>query len=187
MDDLTLPQGPLGTVTGILLILLGILALLVPQLIFSLLVIFFAAFAVIVSFDLIRSGLSTPEETAWTRSIQILAGILGILLGISILIAPYFIAVAAKTLFGIWAILTGAGNIISVFSGSSTLERSLDSVSGLVLVVVGVLLLFAPTLLSEFILVIAIGIFAIITGIFTLWLARAPPQGVLKVNHRIYK
>lgn len=189
MDDLpiTLPGGPLGTVTGILLIVLGILALLFPQLAFSLLVVFFALFAIIVSLELIRSGLSVPDETARTRTLQVLAGIIGILLGISVLVAPYFITIAAKTLFGIWAILTGAGNLLSAFSGSSAVERSLNTASGFVLAAAGFLIILAPAVITDLILVIAIGFFAIITGIFSIWFARAPPEEDQKIDRMIYK
>ena len=185
---LTLPGGPLGTATGLLLILLGILALVFPGVVFTLLVVFFAVFALVISIELIRSGISGSDETTVFRTLQVIAGVLGIVLGLTIIFIPYFISIAAKDLFAFWAVIAGVGNILSVFSGQSAAERGLDALFGLVLAAAGFFILFAPALLADYLLVIILGIFAIITGIFSIWFARAGPvpgEGV--VNHTIYK
>ena len=185
---LTLPGGPLGTATGLLLILLGILALVFPGVVFTLLVVFFAVFALVISIELIRSGISDSDETTIFRTLQVITGLLGIVLGLAIIIIPYFMSVGAKDLFAVWAIIAGIGNLFSVFSTQSAAERGLDALFGLVLAAAGLLILLAPALLADYLLVIILGIFAIITGIFSIWFARAPPvpgEGV--VNHYIYK
>jgi uncharacterized membrane protein HdeD (DUF308 family) len=183
----TLPGGPLGTVTGLLLIILGISALLFPVLVFSLIVVFFAIFAVIVSVELIRSGISCPCEPNTWRTLQVIGGIVGLVVGFLVLVLPYFVSVAAKDLFGVWAILTGAANVLSVLAGGTGMERGISVISGLILAAVGFLLLLAPALLADFLLVVILGIFAIVIGIFSIWSARAntPPEPT--VNHTIYK
>jgi uncharacterized membrane protein HdeD (DUF308 family) len=183
----TLPGGPLGTVTGLLLIILGIMALVFPALVFSLIVVFFAIYAAIISLELIRSGLADPDGTNIRRTVQILAGIAGIIIGFLILVLPYFVSVAAKDLFGFWALLTGAAGILSVFAGTGGLERALSALSGTILVIVGILLLFAPGIIADFLLVVILGIFAIIIGIFSIWFARADTGPEQPINHTIYK
>jgi uncharacterized membrane protein HdeD (DUF308 family) len=183
----TLPGGPLGTVTGLLLIILGISALVFPVLVFSLLVVFFAIFAVIFSIELIRSGISSPGEPSTWRTIQVIGGIVGLVVGLLILVLPYLVSVAAKDLFGFWAILTGVAGVLSVFTGGSGMERGISAVSGLILASVGFLLLLAPAILTDFLLVVILGIVAIIIGIFSIWFARANTPPVKAVNHSIYK
>ena len=188
MDDImTLPGGPLGTVTGVLLIFIGILALIFPALVFSLLVIFLAFFAIITSLELIRSGISGPTEADPGRTAQVIVGILGILIAIILVIAPYFMAIAAKVIFAVWAILTGAGNFISVFRGGAALERGLNALFGIILLACGLMILVAPALIADYILILILAIVAIITGIVSIWFARAPVEEERQVNHNIYK
>jgi hypothetical protein len=183
----TLPPGPIDTITGLLLIILGVLALVFPVLVFSLLVVFFAIFAVIISAGIIRSGMSDPGKTNVYRTLQVLAGILGLLLALSLLVAPYFFTVAAKDLFGIWAILAGAANLLSIVASGSGMERGLTALSGLVLVAAGLLILLAPAIITDFLLVILLAFFAIITGMFSIWFAHMKPAAEKKIDHSIYK
>lgn len=186
-ESVTLPGGPLGTVTGILLILLGIMALVFPGLVFVLLVVFFAVFALIISIELIRTGIANPNETPVYRNMQILLGILGLILAAGIMIAPYFFSVVAKDILAIWAILTGAGNLLAVSGGSNRVERGITILLGFVLMVTGICILLAPGVLTDLILVIIIGVVAIIAGIFSIWFSRAPPEGEKRINRSIYK
>ena len=183
----TLPGGPLGTVTGLLLIIIGIIALLFPGLAFVLIVVFLAIFAVIISIELIRSGISRPDETNVYRSLQIVGGIAGVILGFFVMVLPYFFPVAARDLFGIWAILTGAANILSISGGNSGRERGLNAISGLVLAIVGLLILLAPAIVTDYILVVVLSFLAIIIGIFSIWFARANTPAENTVDHSMYK
>ena len=188
MDDpITLPGGPLGTVTGLLLIVLGILALVFPALVFSLLIVFFAIFALMTSLELIRSGISGPAERTTSRTLQILMGIIGILVAFVILVAPYIAAVVARDVFALWAILTGLGGMISLVSGGSAMERGLNVLVGFILAACGVLILAAPAILADHLLITILGLVAIVTGIFSIWLARAPVEDEKTVDHSIYK
>ena len=184
---ITLPGGPLGTATGVLLIIMGLGAVLFPALIFTLLIVFLASYAIIVSLELIRCGLSGPGSASRGRTTQIIIGCAGILLGLVILIAPYLVSVAAKDLFAIWAVLTGAGNLLAIISGGSGTEKVLGLISGIVLAALGIVILVSPALMTMYILVLILGLFAIMTGIFSIWLARAESDEVRTVNHSIYK
>jgi uncharacterized membrane protein HdeD (DUF308 family) len=183
----TLPGGPLGTVTGLLLIIIGIIALLFPGLAFVLIVMFLAIFAVIVSIELIRTGIASPEDTNTYRALQVIIGIIGVMLGFLVLVLPYFFSIAAKDLFGVWAILSGVANILSVFGSSSGLERGLNALSGLVLALVGVLLLLAPAIITDYLLVVILGLFAIIIGIFSIWIERSNSADTKTINHSYYR
>lgn len=184
----TLPGGPLGTVTGILLILLGILALLFPALVFSLMVVFFVIFALIISIELVRAGISGSPTTPSARALQVIAGLAGIVLAIAILVIPYFMAIAVRDIFGIWAVLSGLGNLLTVIATGSGTDRLVSIVTGGILTVTGCLILFAPAVLADFLLVVILGITAIIIGIFSIWFARAEPvPGEGTVNRSLYK
>jgi uncharacterized membrane protein HdeD (DUF308 family) len=182
-----LSDGPLDSITGLLLIILGILALIFPVLVFSLLIVFFAIFAGIVSFGLILSGMSDPGETNVYRTLKVLAGVIGLLLAFSFLVAPYVFTVAAKDLFGIWAIITGAASLLSVFAGESGMVQGLNALSGLVLAALGILILISPAIITDYLLVVILAIFAILTGLFSLWFARMKPAEDRQIDHTIYK
>jgi uncharacterized membrane protein HdeD (DUF308 family) len=184
----TLPGGPLGTVTGILLILLGILALLFPALVFSLIVVFFVVFALIVSVELVRAGISGSTTTPSARTLQVIAGLAGIVLAIAILVIPYFMTIAVRDIFAVWAILSGLGNLLAVIATDSGTDRLVSILTGIVLAVTGLFILLAPAMLADFLLVVILGIISIILGIFSIWFARAEPvpgEGV--INRSIYK
>jgi len=188
MDSLPdIPQGPIGTVIGILAIILGLIAIIFPVPVFELLVIFIAVFAIIVSAGLIRSGLSATGESRIHRLILVAFGLVGMILAILVFVAPYFINILAKDIFGIWAIIVGLGSIQNVFAGQTGFERWLNALFGLVLFVVGVLIFLAPALLSDYLLVLILGIFAIISGAFTIWFSRLPPDQEKVINRSIYK
>lgn len=182
-----LPDGPLDSITGLLLVILGILALIFPVLVFSLIIVFFAVFAGIISFGLILSGMSDPGETNGYRTLKVLAGVAGLLLAFSFLVAPYVFTVAAKDLFGIWAIITGAASVLSVFVDEPRMVRGLNVLSGLVLAAAGLLILIAPALVTDYLLVVILAVFAILSGVFSLWFARMKPAGEKQINHTIYK
>lgn len=188
MDTLPeIPKGPSGTVAGLLAIILGIAALVFPAIVFSLLEIFLALFALILSAGLIRSALSDTGETRVHRLILLVFGCLGILLAILVVVAPRFLNILAKDLFGIWAIIIGLGCIQYVFASDTGFERWINALSGLVLFLVGVLIFMAPALISDYLLVLVLGFFAIITGLFTVWFSRTGPERKPEINRAIYK
>lgn len=174
-------------VAGIGAIILGIVALVFPVVVLSLLAFFFSLFAIILSAGLIRSGLTGSGESQIHRLILLAFGILGILLALLVYVAPRFLNILAKDLFGIWAIIIGLGCIQYVFANQAGFERWLNALSGIVLFLVGVLIFMAPALLSDYLLVMVLGFVSILTGAFTLWFARSDPGQKPEINHAIYK
>jgi uncharacterized membrane protein HdeD (DUF308 family) len=182
-----IPKGPAGAAVGICAIILGIVALVFPVIVFSILAIFFSLFAIILSAGLIRSGLTDTGESRIHRLILLTFGTIGILLAILVYVAPRFLNILAKDIFGIWAIILGLGCIQYVFATETGIERWINGLSGIVLFLVGVLIFIAPALFSDYLLLTVLGVFAIITGAFTLWFSRSDSGEKPEINHAIYK
>jgi uncharacterized membrane protein HdeD (DUF308 family) len=178
---------PLGKTAGVCLIILGLCALLFPQVIFPILDIFLAALAFIIGIGFIREGLSRKNENALNRFLLMVAGILGVGIGIYVLVARWMFMFTLKDIIGIWAIITGIGYIIYVFTTVVGFDRGFKAVAGVALVLLGGLLLIAPVLLTDDILVIALGLFAIVLGILTIIFACEKPKPKKEINHLIYK
>jgi len=109
------------------------------------------------------------DESRDHRLILVVFGIVGVALAILVLVAPRFFNILAKDIFGIWAIIISLGSIQNMFGGVTGFERWLKALFGLVLFVIGVLIFLAPPLLTDYILILILGFFAIITGAFTIW------------------
>ena len=186
IPDIILTE-PAGKTAGVVLIILGISALLVPQVFFIILDIFLAALACIIGIGFIREGASGVDENALNRSLLVIFGILGIGIGIFLLVAQRIMMFSIKDIIGIWAIITGIGYIVSVFTSVTGFDRILKAISGLALGFLGVVLLIAPVLLTDYILMVILGLFAIGLGILTIIFAFDKPKQKKEINRLIYK
>ena len=101
----------------------------------------------------------------------ILRGLLAIAFGILAFVAPVWGLAILVALFGAWALIDGVTNI---WTGIRTrnVDRNwwLEILEGLVSVAVGVIAFAAPAFAAE-ILVLLIGVWAIVTGVFQIWAA----------------
>ena len=101
----------------------------------------------------------------------ILRGLLAIAFGILAFVAPGWGVAILVALFGAWALIDGVTNI---WTGIRTrnVDRNwwLAILEGLVSVAVGVIAFAAPAFAAE-ILVLLIGVWAIVTGVFQIWAA----------------
>lgn len=123
-----------------------------------------------------------PKET-----LSKTAGAILIILGFGALLFPHLFFTLLDIFLAILAIITGIGYIISVFTSVTGFDRGLKSVSGLSLCFLGVVLLIAPALLTDYILLVILGLFAIILGILTIIFASDKPKPKKEYNHLIYK
>jgi len=183
----TIPDGLPGRMIGLLAIVTGILALVFPVLAFSVLAFFFALVAILFGFGLVRSGMAAAGDGSLSPKLRICAGLLGILVGISIFVIPRVITIAAKELIGIWAVITGIGYLVMVFSADTGFRRVIQAVTGLILGIVGLLLLFVPVIVTDFLLVILLGFFAIGTGFLIIFMGPATVPAGRARDPRIYK
>jgi uncharacterized membrane protein HdeD (DUF308 family) len=108
-----LPKGLL-VATGVVGILIGILALLTPLIIAMTVTIFIAAWALVTGIS--DLGLALSNKTAPHRALLALSGIIGFLFAVILVITPILGAFALVIVLGIYALVFG---VISIFLGLS--------------------------------------------------------------------
>ncbi|WP_321504202.1 DUF308 domain-containing protein [uncultured Methanoregula sp.] len=177
----------MSIVAGIAAIILGIMALIFPMLAFSVIEYIFAIYAVVMSASLVITGAGLQKKNRTHGLLLVIAGIIGILIGISVLVAPRVMAITAMDLIGIWAIVAGVSDLIFVFTSASGPERTIKTATGILTFAAGVFILAAPKTVDGFVLVTFVGIFVIIAGILTILFGTAKPPEKRPVNHLIYK
>ena len=112
---------------------------------------------------------------------------LGVLVGLSIFVIPRLVTIAAKGLIGIWAVITGIGYLVMVFAADTGFGRGIHAVTGLIIGIAGLLLLFVPVIVTDFLLVILLGFFAIGTGFLILFSGPSTVPAGKERDPRIYK
>lgn len=145
---------------GILAILLGIVALVYPDVTLLSLALLFGAYALLSGiFAIVAAFGYGGREAVW----YVLEGILGIAVGITTFFYPNITAQALVYLVGLWAILTGIFEVVAGFE--LPIQRDwLLVLSGVLSVVFGVLVFFNPGT-GAVAIVWLIGIYTLIFGI----------------------
>lgn len=129
---------------GVLAALFGLAAFLWPNLTFTVLVLFFGAYAFVDGLFAVVTGLRrVGESSRWW--VFLLEGLVGIGVGVLTFVWPQITALAVIYLIAAWAILTGVLEI----SAAIRLRREIDNewllaLSGVVSIVLGALLIFQP-------------------------------------------
>ncbi|MFA4878071.1 MAG: DUF308 domain-containing protein [Methanoregula sp.] len=182
-----MPKGKMSIVAGIAAIILGILALLFPVPAFAVIEYVFAIYAIVMSASLVMTGIGLRDSNKKQGLFLTAAGICGVLIGLSIIIAPRIMAITAMDLIGIWAIVAGLSDLFFVFTSGNGAERTFKMATGLLTSAAGIFILLAPRTVDGLILVTGVGIFAIIAGFLTILFGTAKPQEKRPVNHLIYK
>jgi uncharacterized membrane protein HdeD (DUF308 family) len=177
----------LGRTAGILLIILGFIAIIFPVPVFRMLEWFFALLVLFMAVGLFLKGCAKGTGPRTERIILVICGIAGLLAGLAILIVPRIMTIAAKDVIAAWAVIAGIGLILYVFGSDTGFERGLSAVIGLVLAALGLLMFFVPVLVTDYLLVIILGFFAIGIGILAILFGGAPPAEKKEIDHQIYK
>jgi len=101
----------------------------------------------------------------------ILRGLLAIAFGVLAFVAPVWGVAILVALFGAWALIDGVTNVWTGIR-TRTVDRNwwLAILEGLVSVAVGLIAFALPGFAAE-VLVLLIGIWAIVTGVFQIWAA----------------
>ncbi|HVN52930.1 MAG TPA: HdeD family acid-resistance protein [Anaerolineaceae bacterium] len=155
---------------GIAAIIFGILAFASPRSTILALVIVFGIYAVIDGIMAIIAAFQM-RGTVDQWWVVLLEGIAGIVVGIIALVYPQITAGAFLFLIAFWAIFTGIMEIIAAISLRRVINNEWSLIlSGILSVVLGVLLLVYPSS-GAVGLVWAIGLYAILFGVLTLYLA----------------
>jgi uncharacterized membrane protein HdeD (DUF308 family) len=153
---------------GIGAIALGLLAFVVPGPTLVALIAVFAAYAILDGVLATVAGAGSPGGPRWWI---IFGGIAGIAIGVLTIFSPGTTAIALVLLIGVWAIVTGVGEVVSAYTMRAVIDREwLLALSGVVSVVFGFLLLVAPG--SGVLAVLwLIGYYAIFAGVMYLAMA----------------
>ena len=145
---------------GVVAVLFGIVALVYPGMTLAALVILFGAYAIADGFCALFGAVgSDGKDRLW----HVLAGIIGIGLGILVFAYPGITGLALVYLIGIWAILTGVLEIVAGFELPMSRDWLL-ALAGLLSVVFGVYVLANPGS-GALAIVWTIGGYAVLFGI----------------------
>jgi uncharacterized membrane protein HdeD (DUF308 family) len=154
---------------GGLAVLFGIAAFVLPGLTLALLIALFGAYALIDGLLAIVAGVKAAEHHERFGSL-LWRGILGIAAGLAAFVLPVATAVVLTLIIGVWAIVTGVLEIVAAVRLHRAHGEWLLIVNGVLSVLFGLVLVFAPGL-GLLTLVWIIGGYAIFFGLIMLMLA----------------
>jgi uncharacterized membrane protein HdeD (DUF308 family) len=147
---------------GVLAIILGVFAFLQPGATLAALVLLFAAYATIDGIFAIGAGLGAPGGPRWW---VVIAGIVGLALGIYTFLNPSITAVALVIVFGIFSLVRGVAEIVTAIQLRSVIEYEwVWILSGVVSAIFGAYLVVQPGN-GALALLWLIGYYAILAGI----------------------
>jgi len=151
-------------VRGVLALALGIYAITLPgaallSVVFVLGAYFIidGIFAIVKGAQMSRAGGSAPWQL-------IIVGLIGIVVGVVAFAAPGLTLVSLAYLIGFWAIVTGVMEFIAAFRMPSVAREVFYMIFGIVSVIFGVAVFFAPAY-GLYYIVISIAIFGFVAGI----------------------
>jgi len=153
---------------GIIAILFGAILLIWP---FegTLFLAFFLGFFLIIN-SVLYLIMGASAEDSKTRVISIIIGILGIIIGFLALVYPFAIIFAVELIFAIWVLVYGFGNLgVAVFTGGK--GKLLLGILGVISILFGGIvlgMLIQLPILTSFVLIQVLGIYALIMGILSL-------------------
>ncbi len=152
---------------GLLVILIGLIALLDPLATGFAVGILIGAMLLIYGVIAIASGLSTlAARRRWT---EVLLGVFSVLIGLMVLFVPYSGALSVVWVIGFWLAVSGIFHIISAIRAAH--DRGWRLLLGGVDLVLGGYLLFAGPLTSLLFLAVMVGISFLFRGVFLVVLA----------------
>jgi len=146
---------------GVLAIALGVLAFAAPAPTLAALIFVFAAYAFVDGIFAIAFGLSAPGGPRW---LLVIAGILGIVIGVYTVVSPQVTAVALVLLIGSFAIVRGVAEVATAIWLRNVIENAwLYVISGIVAFVFGAFLVIVPND-GAFAVLFAIGYYSLFAG-----------------------
>jgi uncharacterized membrane protein HdeD (DUF308 family) len=157
-------------VRGIVYLLFGVLALVLPNLTVRLLVVLFGVFAIVGGIASLAMGLTGRGElNAWR--LLVAEGVIGLVLGILVLAFPSFTEALLVILIGVWAIFSGVFEI----GDAIRLRREIEGewalgLMGLLSLILGVLFVVMPGA-GLIALVWVLGTYAILLAVLLFYLS----------------
>ncbi len=158
----------LVAVRGVLAILFGILALASPYIVIFSLLAFFAFFAILSSFFILTFAFLGEKEN---RGIRILEGVIFMGAGIVVLLNPVSALGGIMIFIAAWAILSGIMQIIGAIKMRKVISNEFMMIlNGVISLIFGILL--AGNLIQGAgVMLMVFGVFAILSGLFSIILA----------------
>ena len=153
---------------GLLAVLFGLIALFLPGMTLTVLVLVFGAYALVEGVFAVVAGI---RGTGGRRWVLIIEGVLGVLAGIVALVWPGITALVLLYVIAFWAIFTGIAEVVAAIALRREIAGEWALILGGVLsVIFGIILAILPGagLLS---LVWLVGLYAILFGIALIVLA----------------
>lgn len=152
---------------GIISVLIGIFALILPEITFATLVILFAAYMLVDGVFFIAAAIERSTNRGW----YIFIGIVSILAGLFAIINPFAAGLALVYLFGIWALIAGIAAIAMAISLRKRIRgEGWYIAAGVITAVFAVLILLNPAA-GAITLALLFGINALVRGILMISLA----------------
>ena len=150
-------------VRGVIAILFGVVALVMPNITLTFLVYLFGAYTVINGIAAVATALQYTKEDGW--ALLLVEGILSILVGVAAFVWPGITSEVFLYLIAAWTIVTGIMEIVGAFTLPLETGREwLLGLAGVVSVAFGVLIAIRPHT-GLVTLVYLLGIYAIVYGI----------------------
>ena len=154
---------------GITAVLFALVAIFLPAIAFSTLILLFGAWLIANGIlTIIGSIQSRTEDSNWW--IALLAGLISLLLGIYTYARPLVTAGSIMILVGIWAIIFGIAEIIFAFRIRKMIKGEGWLIAGGIISIIFGLLLFANPIQGGITLTLLLGVWALILGIFFIML-----------------
>jgi uncharacterized membrane protein HdeD (DUF308 family) len=151
----------------VLLIALGVAAIVIPGPTLGALIAVFGAFALVDGVLSVIVGFMAPGPTRWWL---VIAGALGVLIGVLTFLSPTATAIAIVLFIGAWSIITGIGQVVTAWRLRSAIEgEGWWILSGIVSVIFGAYLIVFPGQGALAVLYL-IGFYAIFLGVVLLYL-----------------
>ena len=154
---------------GVVAIVFGVIAFLVPAIALGSLILLFAAYALVNGVSHVVTGFrQTSGGPDW---LMIAGGIAAVAIGVITAIVPGITALFLVTLIGTWAILTGASEIVAAWKLRKEIQGELLlAINGALSVVFGLYLWLFPGA-GAIALIWLIAAFAIVSGVMLLLFA----------------
>jgi uncharacterized membrane protein HdeD (DUF308 family) len=156
---------------GILLVILGILVLIYPDITVEIVVIVFGVLMLFQGVLQAIFGLSAPEAKS-VKWLFVISGVLSIIIGILAILTPFYVLIAGWILIAAWAIVWGIFEIIAAFMVPAeaatkvygTGGKWMAVVLGLIAIVLGIIFIVYPESSLTTVVYIA-GILVIVLGL----------------------
>jgi uncharacterized membrane protein HdeD (DUF308 family) len=149
---------------GVLGIVFGIFAFVMPAVALAALVVVFGAYALVDGlFNIVAALRGARGERAWWA--VLLEGVAGVLAGLAAFLAPGLTAIVLLYVIAAWAILTGAFEVVAAVRLRQHIsDEWLMGLSGVLSILFGVLVMVVPAA-GALALVFLIGTYAFVSGL----------------------